>query len=239
MDLFERLLAGTFGLGFVTGPPIKVASDDKTSVIFRAYKGQLKLREIAIQFYNETQGIKQDGMLTDEGQKHKIKELAKKTLEEVDKAKHTFLDPVKKKLGELEAQITPAATTEEQDVKDLLREIEVRRMLMELQPEQRTSIFLDAINQGDSVVYNAVMRAPAFAKIVIADDDTLNKMKEAWAIKQNPQIAGELEKVRDVYSTLSHNFKETTGGIESLGQLPKPATVFYGPDDKPENVLIE
>jgi len=215
------LRRGFKGLGFTSGV-IRVDENDRESVTFRGHKMQRKLADITLKFFEDASKITGDQRLTSVGQNEKIRELGKETLAEIEKVKSSklFFLPILQELERLEAEITPEATIKELSIADTLREIEARRLLLDMNPEERTALFFQAAETGDEVLYNAIMRAPKFLNMVLADENVIDKVKKIWAQKQNPELAKKYESVKEVHDMLQLNLNECDKEIRSTAGLP-------------------
>jgi hypothetical protein len=196
---------------------IEVADGDTQSVVFRANKGQAKLKAIALEFYRKVQEIRKDTKLTPEGHTDKIKKAAREAIAKLDEARSLFLEVVEKRVSELEKEFRIATDSDENDVTSTMREIEVRGMLQSLDVSKRSNIFLQAIEKFDEVTFRDFVNAPSFLNLL--NPKMLENGKQVWAERINPKIARELNEASNACAILSYHFGQVYQGIGELGQI--------------------
>ena len=191
-------------------------ADDKESFLYRASAGQEKLKQICLTFYRQTQEIRSDTKSSPEGHADRIKAAAKKALAELDQASRIYLEPVEKRLEELRIafKIDPLPAD---DVTSVLREIEVRTLLVPLDASKRWQILQDAIESKDVITFRAFDRAPSFLQLV--NDEIMARCRRVWAERLNPKVAKELSDMEEACAILTSSFSEAYQGIGELGQI--------------------
>ncbi len=179
-------------------------------------QGQVKLKEIALKFYNGMQTIRSDTRLSAEGHSAEIKKAAKEALAEIDKLYGFTLKVIEENLAKLKQEFSLVSPVEE-DVTSTLREIEIRGFIQKLDASARFETFQTAIEKSDELTFRSFINAPAFLNLL--NEKTIEHGRELWAERQNPKRAVELKNVTHACEVLTENFGEVYQAIGEAGQV--------------------
>jgi len=210
-DFFEKIAR----FGFADVIDVTGELETSESAVYRCFIGQNRLKTICLQFYRDVQDIRSDQKLTAEGHADKIKVFARAALLEVDKAEETFLAVGKKKLESLQGEFKTASALDTPE--RVLREIELRGMIRELDASARWQILKEAIEEQNELMFLAFVNAPKFLRLV--NEQILSQCKQAWTEKLNPRTAKLLNTLETAFAILTKNFGMVREGIGRLGMI--------------------
>jgi len=211
MSFWEKLQQwGNFMSGRIV-----VDEGDKESFVYRAFAGQTKLKEICLNFYRQVGDIRSNTRMTAEGHSDEIKKAGMAALRQLDAADKLYLQPVQKRLAELQLlfKIKPMAG----DVCACMREIEIRSLLLTFDSERRYFALKAALETQDEIVFSAFHNAPSFLNLV--NPELLKKCRAIWLEQKDPRTAKELAELEIVSAILSGSFAEAFEAIGQLGQI--------------------
>jgi hypothetical protein len=220
MDLRERIKMRTFGSGFAGGL-VPVPEGDKTSNLYRARMVQNKLRDILIKFFDAVDEVTANNELTDVGKNRKLREVGKDYLGQIEKLKTeaAYLPPIEKQLEDLQRQIAPPISEDEQqNLAKVMRELEVQKFLLTKDETERIVILFKACKLGDELTYGAALHSPKVFELF--GEDHLEQARQQWAQLRMPAIYDEYQRLKEARDLVLMNIVEAENDIRSQCGLP-------------------
>ena len=135
---------------------------------------------------------------------------------------------------ELETKLIREHVSEEESLIQFLKEREIRDRLVGKTQAQILSIFGESLFDGSNpLVSDAILKAPPGFEMV--SEDVLKKMRRARAAKINPEIAEELQTVRQLSYTVDKMLSLVRQELDRLRskELPASLTQTKAPKDPP------
>ena len=142
---------------------------------------------------------------------------------EVLKAKRNYSD-----LGrELETKLLDESQEDDDSIVKFLKEREVRDRLIGMTEAQILSHFGKSLFEGSNLLLlDAILNAPFGFEIV--QESTLEKLRLVRAKKKNPEIAAELETVRELNSMVEEVFYLAKTELDYLRKKELPLSILQG-----------
>jgi hypothetical protein len=142
---------------------------------------------------------------------------------EVLKARRNYSD-----LGrELETKLLDASEKDEDSIVKFLREREIRDRLLGMTEAQILSHFGKSLFEGSNLLLlDAILNAPFGFEMV--QESTLEKLRLVRAKKKSPEIAVELETVRELNSMIEEMFSLAKKELDCLRKKELPLSILHG-----------
>jgi hypothetical protein len=183
---------------------------------------------------NEIESAEKDTELDEKAKRNARRELLEKTGRklEVLKARRNYLDLDKK----LEAKLLDESENDNDSIIKFLREREIRDRLFGMTETQILSHFGKSLFEGRSLLLiDAILNAPFGFEMV--QEGTLEKLRLVRAKKKNPEIAAELETVRELNQRIEEIFCLTKKELDYLRKKELPLSILQGLEKEPQNNL--
>ena len=152
-----------------------------------------------------------------EGIDRKIQTLARETIGKIDKIYPNTLKVIEDRFNNLKNQFLLIDKKEGDTVENVLREIEIRGLLLQQDESKRIKILDNAIQEKNALTFRAFTNAPKFLYIV--NPELLEKSKEIWRKRINPELSDEFDKIAEVLFILTGSFAECYHCIGEIGRL--------------------
>jgi hypothetical protein len=186
------------------------------SLVQKAADMQERIKAICLSYANGEIAIRGDSRLTAEGHAEKIKELGRKSLDQLTQIDTAVMGRIQEKLNKI-ALTMQIARTDEQDVPTILREQEIRRFLLTLNKLDRSNEFINAIKSGDQLVFSAFINAPSMFNMV--NEQVRAEGLRLWGERTNPQATKEYRDLDIASKSLAENLADATQGIATVAGL--------------------
>lgn len=181
---------------------------------------QSKLRQIILDFVDQKTRIMGDTAYTVEGKAAKVAKLGRTILKQIEELKPITLDRIEKRFrAAQEAFTTKAGDNMEGDLVAAVKEVEARRLLLQMKDSERVKILQRAVDQRDTATLRAFFNCPSFVPIL--NRKVLDTAKTAWLEQQNPELAAELKSAQGLYEVVQENFESVTNDITTEAGLDR------------------
>jgi hypothetical protein len=197
---------------------------------------QMRLREVALEFETQVLAVERDGRLTEVGKAEKVKELAGQALKNLEKWQGMSLPAVEKKLADLETRFGAAGRKEGASLEQMFLAREVRDRLLAMDESERINTFWNAIQAGDALTVQAILDAPRIRPIV--PDEMLAQGRSEWQRRQSPELAEQVEDLRQLHGILEMDVRELRSAIEGAAGIEHSSTLQVYDSDKREWVDV-
>jgi len=194
-------------------PEPEVNERARQSPLGRGYAAQLALTEVVTRFDREAQAVERDDRLTSKGKAERLAELARESLKRVDVLRVRLYDSIESDLAELQKQAA-SPTRKQGDIEQLMLEREVRDRLLGMNDVRRIEVLYNAIESGDALTVESILSAPKIVPLV--PDEIAAEARQRWCVRQNPQLAGQLEDAVVARDVVWSNFEGTRAAFEAL-----------------------
>ncbi len=194
-------------------------SVESAAAIEQAYNDIVNLDDF---IEKEINAIEADSDLDSKGKQRARRELFERAGRKYEaiKAKRNYshLDE------ELETKLIREHVSEEESLIQFLKEREIRDRLVGKTQAQILSIFGESLFDGSNpLVSDAILKAPRGFEMV--SEDVLKKMRRARAAKINPEIAEELQTVRQLSHTVDKMLSFVRQELDRLRSKELPASL--------------
>ena len=173
---------------------------------------QSKFGSLVLEFANEKAKIMGDSRYTVDGKTDKIAELGRAVLKQIEDLKPITLHRIEKRYRAAQDSFK-AKTSDNQgdDLTGAIREIEIRRLLLQMKESERFAVLRQAIEQEDSNTVRAFFTAPGFVRML--NTRMIDEAKQAWLERRSPQLATELKESRDLYEVIQGDFERVINDV--------------------------
>jgi hypothetical protein len=155
--------------------------------------------------------------------KRKLLEKAGRKLEAL-KSKRKYSSMIE----ELEAKLTDESMEKEESILKFLREKEIRDRLVGMTERQILSHFGDSLFDGSNpLITNAILNAPPGFEILAEKD--LKKLRALRVKKINPEIAAEIETLRNLEDVILQMFNLVQDEMDKLRKKELPLSIQTHP----------
>lgn len=220
----QQMTSTRLELGIQLPSTLPTIGADAPDALQNAVRVLDALRSHAEAIVAEDKRLSADRSLSLEGKKATLKKFADDLVAAAVKTADLVVNGLKAEVAVLKDKLPKLNSPGNTSSRDTVREIEARADLRELKPTRIFQLFREAIDDGDPVMFYAVVNANRAKPLVEAEQ--LEKGKEDFLRNKNPQAFNRHETAVQILDLLQ------TGGAQFIAEVEEHVARSFNPQRK-------